>query len=239
MIKIFMSFRQITMVLLPILIITIVYFNKEDILKYSKNIVPNNILQFTSNDLNKAIKDSINKRYYKDIELIKNNYLNIYRSTYDIDKDTTLWSIAYIFQSVEDKVEVKKDQIKSLNTIQKYKKLQGMVDQRNKTIEENLNIVKKPYINILNGEDIKKIKGLIALRGLNISKNNSKKEMIIDYTKYKLQSIFIGKTKQVIINGEIYKIYDKIDDKIKIIDIKNNKVLLKSIKGKKWIYLNN
>lgn len=60
----------------------------------------------------------------------------------------------------------------------------------------------------------------------------------IDVTKYNLQMIFNSKdSSSVVINNKIYKLYDKIDKDIKIINILEDRVLLENKKGKRWLYL--
>ncbi len=69
-------------------------------------------------------------------------------------------------------------------------------------------------------------------------KNKISKTTLIDVTKYNLQMIFNSKdSSSVVINNKIYKLYDKIDKDIKIINILEDRVLLENKKGKRWLYL--
>ena len=60
----------------------------------------------------------------------------------------------------------------------------------------------------------------------------------LEMDKYDLQMIMLsGKGSEVIINDKIYKLYQYIDNDVKLIKINENKILLKNKKEKRWLKL--
>lgn len=204
--------KQFIFLLLPLLIACYIFIYPNDFRSINNEI--DNLLSqklLTKKDINIAK----NKHIIKNIEPIKKK-IDIYeKSLIEFNQDTSIWSIDMFYSNLNNKQFINKNGDKEytiiVNNIKKRVKF-IRISSSNKTIT---NVTKK--IKVPKPVDEQKP---------------------IDLSKFNLQMIFNSSGKvEVVINNEIYKQYDKIDNDIQIIKILSNKVLLKNKREKKWLYI--
>lgn len=239
--RIYLTPKQILILTLPFLLIAYIIF-------YPNTIYT--LLSWEENDVKKnEILDNEKKNmiYYKNLEIIKENMLLKNESIFDKEVYDSSWFIAYTYKP-EKLIGVVKSQPKlnktnrssSLKNISTFNKLQKQLDERNQKIKNNLdnkknNIKANDFITV-SKDELQYINKLIKQRNIKIKVDESLK---INTSLYNLQMIFhAGSKSKVIINNNIYKRGQLIDNGIKIVKIKTDKILIENTKESKWLYLN-
>ena len=235
--RLYLSTKQILFLLAPLLFIIYLII----VPKSSTEFLDSVFGQFDTElsykkDYSIVAKESVEKKYFMSIDSIKRNQISYQNSLFETNKDLTNWIIAYSFKYVDvlykNKTKVQPE-VKAKGITGKISKLQSMVDKRNQDIQATLEIGQK--------SDTDEIWQLIKKRNLINPSKMIKVKVInppLEMDKYDLQMIMLsGKGSEVIINDKIYKLYQYIDNDVKLIKIKENKILLKNKKEKRWLKL--
>ena len=240
MIKLYLNPKQIVFLALPFFLVFYLYSNPKqsgEIVDSSINVVSKQLLDL---DYSKMAEESFKNAYYKYIVNIKINYDLYEKSLLEINKQFSRWVIAYFYKDLTWTVPSEdKKGIEKFGNMGKLAKLQEMVDKRNRDISSNLGKVESQE-----DEDIASIMSIIKNRNANTQLKKVEPTELeylpIDLAKYNLQMVMLSSKKPtVIINNKIYTLNQSIDVDIKVIKIKEEKVLLKNKKETKWLHLNN
>lgn len=243
--KLHLNTKQLIILLMPLFLIAVFIYNKslsQKIIDNTINIISGNGLD--KNELKKIIDNNSLKDYYISLSKIKKNYNDFDKTIFELDKELTSWSIAYIFKPIDSSKKEQKNGLSKNNTLQKYSNLQKMIYKRNIEIDR-LQDSNQYRASFNNDKDLKYINKIIQSRNLKINyvkkvRNNKKTyAKKINIKKYNLQMISYSSDPEVIINGKVYSLNDYINKNIKISKIYNDKILLKNQKEQKWLNLIN
>ncbi|MEA3383621.1 MAG: hypothetical protein U9Q20_02960 [Campylobacterota bacterium] len=234
----YLNYKQLLFLLAPFALILYLYTNPVN----SSKTIDDTISYFSDAIIDLDYKtlalESLKKSYHKSFEKIKVNSDLSAQSLFEMDKEFSSWVIAYFYKdvAVKQKKELKKEKKKVGGNIGQMAKLQSMIDKRNQDIKQTTGGSKT-----VEEQEIDYIMDIIKSRSLNTNKKVKISELTtIDLNRYKLQMILHSSKKpKVIINNNIYSIGQSIHRDIKVIKIKEEKILLSNEKETKWLQLNN